>query len=186
MKARINIDKIIGITEFDISTPILPKKGAGGITFENCISDFESVITANLFDNHKTKINQEFDNKNIYLTLKSENEEFKVDIDLLNGKITSMTCNSGYKGKLLKEFGIGSKMSDLLKSDKTIGFDLDHEFYVRYPFDGLIIYAPDGLASKIFDATIEEKEIPDFEIKTIEIVEMEFAKKLFNGTLFFE
>lgn len=186
MKARINIEKINGITEFDIYSHIIPENGAGGITFGNIIADFISVVTANLFDNHKTKIKQEFDNNNIYLTLKSENEEFEVDIDLLNGKITSMTCNSGYKGKLLKEFGIGSKMSDLIKFDKTIGFDLDHDFYVRHPFDGLIIYPPLGLASKIFNATISKKEIPDFEIETIQIVEMEFAKKLFSGTLFFE
>lgn len=186
MKARINIKNIAGIKEFDISSDIIPGQGAGGITFINSISDFESIVTANLFDNHKTKINQEIDSNNIYLTLKTENEEFKVDIDLLNGKITSMTCNSGYSGKLLKEFGIGSKMSDLIKADKTIGFDLDHEFYVRYPFDGLIIYTPSGLASKIFDATMSEKEIPDFKIETIQIVDLKFAEKLFNGTLFFE
>jgi hypothetical protein len=113
MKARINIENIAGIKEFDISANIIPGQGAGGITFINSISDFESVVTANLFDNHKTKINQEIDSNNLYLTLKSENEEFEVNIDLLNGKITSMTCNSGYSGMLLKEFGIGSKMSDL-------------------------------------------------------------------------
>lgn len=184
MKARINIENITGIKQFDISANIT-EKGAGGITFKDSISDFESVVTANLFDNHKTQITQEFNSEYIYLTLKSEKGEFEIDIDLLTGKITSMTCNSGYNGKLLNELGIGSKMSELIKADNTIGFDLDHDFYVRYPFDGLIIYPPSDLASKIFNATIAEESIPDFIIETIEIVDMEFAEKLFKGTLFF-
>lgn len=184
MKARINIENITGIKQFNILANITGE-GAGGITFKDSIYDFESIITANLFDNHKTKIVQEFDSKLIYLTLKSEKGEFEIHIDLLNGKIISMTCTHGYSGKLLNELGIGSRMSDLIKADKTIRFDLDHEFYVREPFDGIIIYAPNGLASKIFDAEISEKAVPDFQIDTIEIVEMEFAKKLFRGTLFF-
>ncbi|MES2544738.1 MAG: hypothetical protein V4548_07625 [Bacteroidota bacterium] len=184
MKARINIKNITGIIQFDISANITGN-GAGGITFKDSISDFESVVTANLFDNHETKIDQEFDSKSIYLTLKSKEGEFEIHIDLLNGKITSMTCKKGYSGKLLDGLGIGSKMSDLIKTDATFRFDLDHEFYVREPFDGIIIYPPNGLASKIFDAVMNEKAIPDFQIEIVEIVEMKFAEKLFNGTLFF-
>ena len=53
-----------------------------------------------------------------------------------------MTFCKGYKGKLFSNFGIGDKMSVLLKANKNIGFDLVHDFYVNYPFDGLIIYPP--------------------------------------------
>ena len=67
MKARINIDKIKGITEFDISAPIIPVNGASGITFENRISDFESVVTANFFENHKK--NATFSNYGFYMFL---------------------------------------------------------------------------------------------------------------------
>lgn len=186
MKARINIKDITGIQEFNLEADIVPGNGAGNISFKNTITDFESVITASLFDNHKTKIMHEIDSKNIYMSLSSEGKEFEVDIDLLTGKIVSMTCRNGYKGKLFMEFGIGNKMSDLLKVNKNIRFDLDHDFYVNYPFDGLIIYPPDyKLAEKIFNATVEGKAIPDFTIDTIVIIDMEFAKKMYSGTLIY-
>jgi hypothetical protein len=186
MKARVNIKNITGIQEFNLEADIIPGNGAGNITFKNTVADFESVITANFFDNHKTKIKHQIDNKYIYITLSSEKKEFETDIDLLTGKIVSMTCRNGYRGKLFKDFGIGNKMSDLLKANKNIGFDLDNNFYVNYPFDGLIIYPPNyELAEKIFNATVEEKNIPDFIIDTIEIIDMEFAKKIYSGTLIY-
>jgi hypothetical protein len=186
MKARINIENITGIKEFNLEADIIPENGAGDITFENTIADFESVITAGFFDNHKTKIRHEIDSKYIYMTLSSEKKEFEINIDLLTGKIVSMICRNGYKGKLFRDFGIGNKMSELLKVNKNIGFDLDYNFYVNYPFDGLIIYPPNyELAEKIFNATLEEKNIPDFTIDTIEIIDMEFAKKVYSGTLIY-
>lgn len=115
----------------------------------------------------------------------SEKNEFEVNIDLLTGKINSLVCNIGYKGKLLNDIGIGSKMSELLQADNTISFDLDHSFYARYPFDGLIIYAPNKISEKIFNAEVYNSSIPDFKIETIAILEMEFAEKLFEGTIFY-
>lgn len=49
MIARNNIENITGIQEFDIESAIIPNKGSGGITFNNSISDFNSVLTANMF-----------------------------------------------------------------------------------------------------------------------------------------
>lgn len=186
MKARINTENITGFKEFNLEAEIIPGNGAGNISFKNTIVDFKSVITANLFDNHKTKIKHIIDSKYIYINLSSERKEFEIDIDLLTGKIVSMMCRKGYKGKLLYNLGIGNKMSDLLKINKRMVFDLDHNFYVNYPFDGLIIYAPNyELAEEIFNATVENKIIPDFIIDTIEIIDMEFAKKHYKGTLIY-
>ncbi|NMH24687.1 hypothetical protein [Flavobacterium solisilvae] len=186
MKARVNIENITGIQEFNLEADIIPRIGAANISFKNSISDFEPVITANFFDNHKTKIKHEIDSKNIYISLSSEKKEFEINIDLLSGKIVSMTCRKGYKGKLFKDYGIGNKMSELLNANKNIYFDLDHNFFVNYPFDGLIIYAPSyELAQEIFNATVEEKIIPDFIIEAIEIIDMEFAEKIYSGTLIY-
>lgn len=95
-----------------------------------------------------------------------------------------MVCGQGYQGKLINGFGINSKMSELLKTDNNIGFDLDHSFFTRYPFDGLVIYAPIDLVDSIYSATVEGKTIPDFKIQTIEILSMDFAKEHFKDTLF--
>lgn len=77
MKARVNIENITGIQEFNLEAHIIPGNGAGNITFKNTVADFESVITANFFDNHKTKIKHEIDNKYIYVTLSSEKKNLK-------------------------------------------------------------------------------------------------------------
>lgn len=97
-----------------------------------------------------------------------------------------MVCEKGYQGKLLNGFGIGSKISELIKAESNFGFDLDHSFFTRYPFDGLVIYPPAKLADKIYSATIDGKTIPDFKIETIEILSMDFAREHFKDTLFIE
>lgn len=184
MKARNNIETITGIKEFDLDADIIPEVGAGGISFKNTLKDFESVITANLFENHSTKIKHEVDSKYIFITLSSQKKEFKTEIDLLTGKIVSMSCSKGYSGKIFKEFGVGDKMSDFIKANPNIGFDLDHDAYVNHPFDGLMIYPPIQLRDKIMNAVVQGKAVPDFIIDSYEIIDMEFARKNFEGTLF--
>lgn len=185
MKARKRIEKATGITQFDITEDIIPKLGAGGVTFGNVITDFESVLTNTLLDRNIHKvIDHSLDDEHLYLTLKTRNNEFKIEIDIFTGKICSMICEQGYRGKLLNGFGIGSKVSEIIKADSTFGFDLDHSFFVRTPFDGLVIYAPIELVDKIYNATVDGKIIPDFKVKTIEILSMEFAEEYFSDTLF--
>ncbi|WP_369615034.1 hypothetical protein [Flavobacterium sp. CFS9] len=187
MKARKRIEKATGITQFDITGDIIPKVGAGGVTFVNILADFEYVLTNTLLDRNIHKvIDHTLDNEHLYLTLKTCNNEFKIEIDIFTGKICSMVCEQGYRGKLLNGFGIGSRISEIIKADSNFGFDLDHSFFVRSPFDGLVIYAPVELVDKIYNATIEGKVIPDFKIETIEILSMDFAKEYFNDTLFIE
>lgn len=187
MKARRHIKNIAGITTFDLFADINPAVGAGGVTFKNVVADFEYILTNKVLEkNTQTGIEHKLDNDFFYLTLETTRSEFKIEIDIFSGKISSMICNQGYQGKLLNGFGINSKMSELLKVDNNIGFDLDHLFFKKYPFDGLIIYAPINQVDAIYSATLEGKTIPDFEIETIEILSMEFAKKQFNDTLFVE
>jgi hypothetical protein len=187
MKARRRIEKISGLTQFDITSDIIPEIGAGGVTFKNVLTDFEYVLTNKLLDRNIHKvIEHKLDNEYLYLTLKTHNNEFKIEIDIFTGKISSMVCEQGYQGKLLNGFGIGSEISELIKADNNFGFDLDHSFFTRSPFDGLIIYAPVELVDKIYNATVDGKTIPDFKIETIEILSMDFAKEHFNDTLFIE
>lgn len=188
MKARRRIEKTKGLTQFDITADIVPEIGAGGVTFKNVLTDFEYVLTNELLNkkNIQKVIEHTLDNEFLYLTLRTNNNEFKIEIDIFSGQISSMVCEKGYQGKLLNGFGIGSKISELIKAESNFGFDLDHSFFTRYPFDGLVIYPPVKLVDKIYSATIDGKTIPDFKIETIEILSMDFAKEHFNDTLFIE
>lgn len=39
-----------GLTEFDLTAPIVPRQGAGGVTFQNRLQDFEFLITEKFFN----------------------------------------------------------------------------------------------------------------------------------------
>ncbi|MGB3524861.1 MAG: hypothetical protein WBB32_02715 [Flavobacteriales bacterium] len=185
MKARRHIENISGLTTFDLTADIIPEVGAGGVTFKNVLTDFEYLLTNKILDrNIHTVIEHKLDNDYFYLTLQTSDSQFKIEIDIFTGKISSMVCGQGYQGKLLNGLGIGSKMSEFTKADNNIGFDLDHSFFVRSPFDGLVIYAPVELVDRIYSATVDGKTIPDFKIETIEILSMDFAKEHFKDTLF--
>jgi hypothetical protein len=188
MKARTRIENQSGLTTFDLAADIIPEVGAGGVTFKNVLTDFEYILTNKFLDkNIHSVIEHTLDNDYFYVTLQTNKSEFKIEIDIFTGKISSMVCGQGYKGKLINGLGINSKMSDLLKTDKNIGFDLDHNFFTRYPFDGLVIYPPIDLVDSIYSAmTVGGKTMPDFKIETIEILALDFAKKHFKDTLFFE
>lgn len=184
MKARRHIENIAGLITFDLTADIIPEVGAGGVTFKNVLTDFEYILSNKISEkNTHTVIEHKFDNDYFYLTLQTNDSEFKIEIDIFTGKISSMVCGQGYQGKLINGLGINSKMSELLKADNDIGFDLDHSFFTRYPFDGLIIYAPINLVDSIYSATVNGKTIPDFKIETIEILAMDFAKEYFKDTL---
>lgn len=182
-----HIENQTGPTTFDLTADIIPELGAGGVTFKNVLTDFEYILTNKLLDkNTHTVIEHKLDNDYFYVTLQTNKSEFKIEIDIFTGKISSMVCRQGYQGKLLNGFGINSKISELLKADNNIGFDLVHSFFTRYPFDGLVIYAPINLVDSIYSATVDGKTIPDFNIETIEILDMDFAKEHFKDTLFIE
>jgi hypothetical protein len=187
MKARRHIENQSGLRTFDLAADIIPEVGAGGVTFKNVLTDFEYILTNKHLDkNSHTVIEHKLDNDYFYVTLQTRESEFKIEIDIFTGKIGSMVCGQGYQGKLLNGFGINSKMSELLKTENNIGFNLDHSFFTRYPFDGLVIYAPIHLVDSIYSATVDGKTIPDFKIQTIEILAMDFAKEHFKDTLFIE
>lgn len=186
MKARRNPEKILGLNTFDLITSIIPEVGAGGISFKNTIADFEDILTKKYFDtNYDTNIESKINIENFYLTLSTKGKEFEIEIDLFSGKINSMICRKGYVGKLINGFGIGAEMSEFIKADNYIGFDLDHSFFRRYPFDGLIIYSPIELVDSIYTADICGDKIPNFKIECIEILDIEFARKYFKETIFF-
>ena len=184
MKARRQIENISGLTNFDLTADIIPEIGAGGVTFKNVLADFEYLLTNNILDrNNHTVIEHKLDIDYFYLTLQTSDSQFKIEIDIFTGKISSMVCGQGYQGKLLNGLGIGSKMSEFIQADNNLGFHLDHSFFVKSPFDGLVIYAPVELVDRIYSATVDCKTIPDFKIETIEILSMDFAKEHFKETL---
>jgi hypothetical protein len=187
MKARRRIENQSGLITFDLAADIIPEVGAGGVTFKNVLTDFEYILTNKLLNkNTNSAIEHKLDNDYFYVTLQTNKNEFKIEIDIFTGKISSMVCGQGYQGKLLNGFGINSKMSELLKTDNNISFDLDNSFFTRYPFDGLVIYAPIDLVDSIYSATVNGENIPDFKIQTIEILAIDFAKELFKDTLLIE
>ncbi|MBP6303373.1 MAG: hypothetical protein KBB37_10610 [Bacteroidia bacterium] len=187
MKARRYIENVSGLKAFDLTSDIIPEVGAGGVSFKNVLADFECILTKNLIErNSEASIEHLLDNDFFYMTIRTKGREFEIELDLFTGQISSMICREGYVGKLSGEFGIGSKMSEFIKADNNIGFDLDHSFFARSPFDGLVIYAPQKLVDSIYSATVDCKIIPDFKIETIEILSIDFAKEHFKDTLFIE
>lgn len=173
-----------GVTLFDLTADIIPGVGAGGVTFKNVIGDFEYILI-NPKPN-ETNIVHQIDDKYFFMNFATKNGEFEIEVDLFTGKISSMSCAKGYRGKLTNGIGIGSSINDCIKSDLKIYFDLDHSFFVSHPFDGLVIYAPAKLVDSIWSAECDGKPIPDFRIETIEILDMDFAKEHFSGTLIAE
>ena len=178
-----NRDKLIA---FDLAAPIIPGIGAAGITFEKVFADFEYTLAMHQFEvDDKTRITCRYDN--FTFIIEDLAGAFKLHIDAFSGKTTSMFCNKLYKGRFSNGYGIGSKMSALQAADNTWGFDLDHSIYVRYPFDGVIIYPPHHIVDAIYDANCGgDDPTPDFDIEAIEILEMNFARQRYADTLFYE
>lgn len=170
---------------FDLTADIIPGEGAGGTTFKHALRDFEYTLVWHQFEvDDTTRVIHEYEGM-FDIRIQSMDGSFKVYLNLFTGAITSMVCSKGYTGKLLNGHGIGSKMSDLLKTDNTWGFDLDHSFFVRYPFDGIIIHPPHQLVDEIYNVHCGyDGPSPDFEIETIELVEMELARIFYADTLF--
>ena len=174
--------------QFDLSAPINPLVGLGGVSFTNTIKDFQEMLTSKSFINDNAD-NLEFsiDSKYFYLTITTLNKELGIEINLFNGRINSMTCRKGYLGRLDEDFGIGTSIKEALEKDKTLGFNLDQDWFDRIPFDGLIIYPPSNLIDKCIDAAVSGTDFPNFNIETIELIELSFAKEHFpDGQLTFE
>ena len=83
MKARRQIENISGLTTFDLTADIIPEVGAGGVTFKNVLTDFEYVLTNKILErNLHTVIEHKLDNDYFYLTLQTNDNQFKIEIDI--------------------------------------------------------------------------------------------------------
>jgi len=190
MKARKRIEntEFIGFLKPNLLAEIKPYFGLGGFSFNQNIKDFEQVWTYSYFEKEiKNRLTFKLDKKYFFLNITTENNEIGFDIDLFTGKLSSITCGKGYKGKLDNGIGIGSSIKDALKKDSRLGYNLDTDWIDRTPFDGLIIYVPHKLQMKCWDNTSRGIELPDFEIEQIELIDLDFAKKFYgDGELVFE
>ena len=187
MKARNRQEKNTTIG-FDLTAPIKPLVGLGGLSFAQTLKDFEgALINKGLNDNSGDNFNYHLDSNYFYLTITTTNYEIEIQVDLISGKINSMTCTNGYIGKLDNGIGIGSSIKAALSKDETLYFNLDTDWFNRTPFDGLIIYAPNDIRDKCIDAAVYGTEFPDFNIQTIELIDLDFAKEHFSdGQLSFD
>ncbi|WCO03634.1 hypothetical protein [Psychroserpens ponticola] len=189
MKARKRIENIENI-EFlkpDLLAEIKPNFGLGGFNFNQNIKDFEQNWTYSYFEKEiKNGLNFKLDENYFYLSINTKNNEIQFDIDLFSGKLSSIICGKGYKGKLDIGVGIGSSVKDALKKDNSLGYNLDTDWIDRTPFDGLIIHVPQKLQTKCWDCASRGIELPDFEIEQIELIDLDFAKEFFEGELYFE
>ena len=190
MKARKRIEntEIIEFLKPDLFAEIKPNFGLGGFNFNQNIKDYEQNWTYSFFEKEiKNGLNFKIDEKYFYLSINTENKEIQFDIDLFTGKLSSIICGNGYKGKLDNGIGIGSSIKDALKKDNSLGYNLDMDWIDRTPFDGLIIYVPQKLQMKCWECASRGIELPDFEIEQIELIDLDFAKKHYgDGELIFE
>ena len=172
--------------KFDLTAPIRPLIGLGGILFTQTIKDFEEPLINKSFD---TKSFEHFDYSvdSRYFSLNIQTKEIEIEINLFTGKICSMICRQGYLGRLENNVGIGTSIRAILDTDKNFGFNLDTDWFDRTPFDGLIIYPPIALKDKCVDAAVNGTKFPDFDIEVIELIDLEFAREHFpDGQLTFE
>ncbi|MEP3228007.1 MAG: hypothetical protein ABJN61_07935 [Flavobacteriaceae bacterium] len=190
MKGRKRIENTEFIEFFkpDLFAGIKPNFGLGGFNFNQNIKDFEQIWTFSYFEKEiKNNLNFKLDEKYFFLNVRTENREIEIDIDLFTGKLSSISCGKGYRGKLDNGIGIGSSIKEALKIDNRLGFNPDTDWIVRTPFDGLIIYVPHKLQMKYMDNVVSGTEIPDFRIERIELIDIEYAKKFYgDGELIFE
>jgi len=174
--------------EFDLIAPIKPSDGLGGLSFAQTIKDFQGALTNKTFDNNSfDNFDYSLDDKYFSLTLATKNKEIEIEMDLFSGKINSMTCRKGYLGKLNNDIGIGTSIKTVIAKDDSFGFNLDTDWFDRTPFDGLIIYPPLDLKDRCVEAAVNGTDYPDFDIETIELIDLDFAKEHFpDGQLTFE
>lgn len=191
MKARKRIEntETLEFLKPDLFAEIKPNFGLGGFNFNQNIKDFEQNWTYSYFEKEiKSGLNFKLDENYFYLNVKTKNNEIQLDIDLFNGKLSSIICGKGYKGKLDigVGIGIGSSVKDALKKDNSLGYNLDTDWIDRTPFDGLVIHVPQKLQTKCWDFASRGIELPDFEIEQIELIDLDFAKKFYEGELYYE
>jgi hypothetical protein len=119
--------------EFDLSAPIRPLVGLGGILFSQTIKDFQSPLTNKSFGN-KSFDSFEYAVDSRYFSLKIETKQIEIEINLFTGKIYSMICREGYLGRLENNVGIGTSINRILETEKNFGFNLDMDWFDRTPF----------------------------------------------------
>ena len=175
------------IAGFDLQAPIKPAEGLGGVSFSHTIQDFKRALLKSSSENILLPpFNYTFDKSYFFLTISSQNGDVEIEIDLSSGEIKSMLCQKGYTGTLENKVGIGTSIHEALKMDQPFGYNLDTDWFDRTPFDGLIIYPPPDVADQCMQAALSGKAFPDFNIETVEIIELNFAKEHLEDELIFE
>lgn len=158
----------------------------GGILFTQTLKDFQDALKQKSIIQSSEDFDYLIDDQYFALTISAKNKELKFEIDIFSGKVMSMICYKGYIGKLDNDIGIGTSIKALIK-DERFGFNLDTDWFDRTPFDGLIVYPPLHLKDKCIEAALNGGDYPEFSIEKIELVDLDFAKEIFNdGTLTFE
>lgn len=172
---------------FDLNADIEPGVGLGGISFNNTISDFkEALMLKNHLKDYPDYFDYNINPRTFNLEISTKQKEITIEISLFTGRITSISCGKGYKGKLKNSLGIGSSILQMMATDKSFGFNLDHDLFNRTPFDGLILGPPNHIRDKFVDAACGHGEYPDFEIDKIILMEMSYAKQVYShGTMTF-
>lgn len=184
LKSKKRIGEQHGITNFDLSAHIVPLNGAGGVSFQNTLKDFEYLLTEKFFDSRIGQdLSIEVDNKNYVLTINVKDDALQIQFDIFSGKINYISCREGYKGSFNNTMWVGSKTKRNFFLENGIGFDLDLYWFSHYPFDGLIIYPPSELREDCWDAEASGKRYPEFTVKEITILDYDFAVKNFGTEL---
>ncbi len=98
MGRRYKPQNLAELIAFDLTAPILPGIGAGGITFVQTLLDFEYTLIHHRFEaGDNTRVKHSYDDQMFYLTVQNLDESFAIYIDVFTGKITSMFCGKAIK-----------------------------------------------------------------------------------------
>src|SRR5215467_7818954 len=109
MKSRHRIEDPRGVTSFDLTAPIIPAVGAGGIAFSNSLTDFEFLLTEKFFDAEMfPDVSSEIDTEYLLMTLKVNATSLSIQFDILSGAINYICCGSGYSGDYNGTLRIGA------------------------------------------------------------------------------
>jgi hypothetical protein len=121
--------------DMDLTAPIIPNEGLGGIPLRAAIIDIQNifsglgVLTAGHFNLHSP-----FDAR--YYLGKGE---IVVCVDVRNGKIFMLSACEGYKAGLWGKIFIGMKVSDALKLEPQLFYDEAEEVILCKDCPGLSI-----------------------------------------------
>lgn len=179
MKIRRRIETPGGITSFDMTAPIVPKVGGGGVRFDNTLRDFEYLLTEHFFTPEKfPDLTTELDQKYLMLTLKWKDDMFQIPFDIITGEINHLRFGEGYTGSFQGTLKVGDITKGPFFTENDLGFDLDEYWFSRIPFDGLVIYPPSyDLRESCWDAGMKGKRYPEFTVDAIFLFNPVYTKK---------